>query len=257
MFLLGWMCRILVLAPLPVLHHKSTKYQEQQSQNSLCEAGEGHSWEASLKRGLCVRAQSDSLWSHGLWPSRLLRPWNFSGKNTGMCCHFLLQGIFRSQGSNPHLQHLLRWQVDSLPVRVWVLLPQRSVLIRAVRNEWWKVYSKSPTYKPSRCQLSHIWFQQGIRTCVINTRCEWNCSLPSISYSWGFFSSTIFHLLPHLQSVTLLACVLDARLCILAVVLYYCIFQGTVRLKMFLVFVSLCIICVQSIVNRLQYRQFC
>ena len=108
MFLLGWMCRILVLAPLPVLHHKSTKYQEQQSQNSLCEAGEGHSWEASLKRGLCVRAQSDSLWSHGLWPSRLLRPWNFSGKNTGMCCHFLLQGIFRSQASNLCLL-LCRW----------------------------------------------------------------------------------------------------------------------------------------------------
>ena len=149
-----------------------------------------------------------------------------------MCCHFLLQGIFPSQGWNPHLQHLLHRQVDSLPVRVWVLFPQRSVLISAVRNEWWKVYSKSPTYKPSRYKLSKIrtciWFQQGIRTCVISIRWEWNCSLPSVSYSWGFFSSTIFHLLPHLQSVTLLACVPDARPCILAVVLSrYC----TIRLK--------------------------
>ena len=31
---------------------------------------------------------------HGLWPARLLCPWNSPGKNTGMGCHFLLQGIF-------------------------------------------------------------------------------------------------------------------------------------------------------------------
>ena len=38
----------------------------------------------------------------------------FPGKNTGVCCHFLLQGI---QRSNPcHLSHLLHWQMDSLPL---------------------------------------------------------------------------------------------------------------------------------------------
>ena len=31
-----------------------------------------------------------------------------------MGCHFLLQGIFPTQGSNLHLLHLLHWQVDSL-----------------------------------------------------------------------------------------------------------------------------------------------
>ena len=36
-------------------------------------------------------AMSDSLWPHGLQPTRLLRPWDFPGKNTGMGCHFLLQ----------------------------------------------------------------------------------------------------------------------------------------------------------------------
>ena len=35
---------------------------------------------------------SASLWSHGLWPFRLLCPWDFPGKNTGAGCHFLLQG---------------------------------------------------------------------------------------------------------------------------------------------------------------------
>ena len=30
-----------------------------------------------------------------------------------MGCHFLLQGIFPTQGSNPHLLSLLQWQTDS------------------------------------------------------------------------------------------------------------------------------------------------
>ena len=35
---------------------------------------------------------SDSFQHHGPWPARLLRPWDFPGKNTGVGCHFLLQG---------------------------------------------------------------------------------------------------------------------------------------------------------------------
>ena len=36
---------------------------------------------------------SDSLWSHGLQPTRLLRLWDFSGKSTGVRCHCLLQQL--------------------------------------------------------------------------------------------------------------------------------------------------------------------
>ena len=42
------------------------------------------------------------------------RSWNFPGKNTGVGCHFLLQGISPAQGLNPFLLHLLHWQADSL-----------------------------------------------------------------------------------------------------------------------------------------------
>ena len=38
------------------------------------------------------------------------------GKNTGVGCHFLLQGIILTQGSKPHLLSLLYWQVGSLPL---------------------------------------------------------------------------------------------------------------------------------------------
>ena len=43
---------------------------------------------------------SDSSWPYGLQPTRLLRPWDFPGKNTGVGCHFPLQGIFPTQGLN-------------------------------------------------------------------------------------------------------------------------------------------------------------
>ena len=33
----------------------------------------------------------DSLGPHGLWPTRLLCPWDSLGKHTGAGCHFLLQ----------------------------------------------------------------------------------------------------------------------------------------------------------------------
>ena len=48
-----------------------------------------------------------SLWPHGLEPTRLLCPWDSPSKNTGVGCHFLLQGIFPMQGSNLSLLCLL------------------------------------------------------------------------------------------------------------------------------------------------------
>ena len=51
---------------------------------------------------------SDSSRPHRLWPTRLLHPWDFPGKSTGVGCYFLLQRIFPTQGSNPGLPHC--WQ---------------------------------------------------------------------------------------------------------------------------------------------------
>ena len=57
---------------------------------------------------------SDSLQPRGLLLTRLLCPWNFPGKNTSVGCHFLLQGIFPTQGSNLWFLPLQHWQMDSL-----------------------------------------------------------------------------------------------------------------------------------------------
>ena len=54
---------------------------------------------------------SDSSGCFGLLSDRLFCPWDFPGKNTGVGCYFLLQGIFLTQGLNFHLLCLLlcRW----------------------------------------------------------------------------------------------------------------------------------------------------
>ena len=49
-------------------------------------------------------------------PVKLFFPWNFPGKNIGVGCHFLFQGVFSNEGLNLHLLCLLHWQADSLPL---------------------------------------------------------------------------------------------------------------------------------------------
>ena len=64
-----------------------------------------------------------TLQLHGLYS-----PWNSPGQNTGVGCHFLLQGIFPTQGSNPGLLHcwLILYQVShkgSPGILEWVAYP--------------------------------------------------------------------------------------------------------------------------------------
>ena len=69
-----------------------------------------------------------SFQAHGLYPTSLC-PWDSPGKKTGVSCHFFLQGIFLTPGSNPDR---LCQQADSLPSEVpgklyqmWGFLPHK------------------------------------------------------------------------------------------------------------------------------------
>ena len=51
------------------------------------------------------------------------------GKNTGVGCHALLQGIFPTQGPNPCLLCLLHWQADSFTTSTtWKALPLKIMI---------------------------------------------------------------------------------------------------------------------------------
>ena len=94
-----------------------------------------HIYSSFLSSGFCV-PREDSFFSmvevvlspshvrllrpRGLQPARLLCPWDFPGKNIGVGCHFLLQGIFLTQGANlcllncRQILHQLSHQASSL-----------------------------------------------------------------------------------------------------------------------------------------------
>ena len=77
------------------------------------------SWCYFIHVRACVLSQFCCIWLFAtLWTvaHRLLCPWDSPGKSTGVGRHFLLHGIFPTQGSNPCLLHLLHWQMGSLPL---------------------------------------------------------------------------------------------------------------------------------------------
>ena len=100
----------------------------------------------------------NSLPPHGLLPARPPCPWDSPGKNTGVGCHALLQGIFPTLGLNSGLPHG-RWilyrlshQSEAPPLLalfiplcrsiflsdVMFLLPERLLLsILTVGLPWW------------------------------------------------------------------------------------------------------------------------
>ena len=86
--------------------------------NSIVKSSTSKSARPTIKSGFCHLLARKSwlllLFSCSVvsdsFVTRLLCSWDFPGKNTGVGCHFLLQGIFPTQGSNTHLRH---WQVDS------------------------------------------------------------------------------------------------------------------------------------------------
>ena len=69
-------------------------------------------------------------------------PWDFTGKSTGVGCHFLLQGIFPTQGSKPGLLHcrqtLYRLSHQGSPINAWDAPKSQEChsLISLLMNHW-------------------------------------------------------------------------------------------------------------------------
>ena len=74
--------------------------------------------------------------------------WNFPGKNNGLGCHFLLQGIFPTQGSNPCPLHLLYWR--------------RTLYHWATREGWVLYVSKVNDLCSHRASCSLLFFSHSV-----------------------------------------------------------------------------------------------
>ena len=76
--------------------------------------------------------------------TKLLCLWDFQGKSTGVGCHFLLQGIFPTQGSNPGLSHCRQTLYClSHQGRPWEDLEEDSV------NQTWPPFLIHPPHPPT------------------------------------------------------------------------------------------------------------
>ena len=67
---------------------------------------------------LVTSVVSDSVWLHRRQPTRLPRPWNSPGKNTGVACHFLLQGMKVKSESEVAQLCLTQWPHGLPPTRL-------------------------------------------------------------------------------------------------------------------------------------------
>ena len=99
----------------------------------------------------CSQSLSHVLLSATPWTVARQAPLSmgFPGKNTGVHCHFLLQGIFLTHGFNPNLLH---WQMDFLPL--WHLGSPRE----EQKHPWLRITVLDELWPPSTFQtLCKFW----------------------------------------------------------------------------------------------------
>ena len=122
---------------------------------------------------------SDSMWPYGLQLTRLLCPWDSPGKITGVGCHFLLQGIFLTQGWSLSLLH---WQVGSLPLAP----PGQPLRIIPV---WFYFYSSRTYRSTTSCDLSVLFTTHLLASSIFippgrKVRLFMNFIAPSLDLNW-------------------------------------------------------------------------
>ena len=134
---------------------------------------------------------SDSFVTPWTVPARLLCLWDFLDQNTEMGCHFFLQGIFQTQGSNPHLLCLLCWWADYLP-----LAPpgKPEGIIMSECKPGLPSFSRRliSEAKTNWDQLHHLQFSSVAQSCP--TLCDpMNCSTPGLPVHHQLLESTQTH----------------------------------------------------------------
>ena len=138
-------------------------------------------------------ADSATVWTVA-WQAPL--PMEFLGKNIGVGCHALLQGIFPAQGLNPFVVCLLHWQVGSLTTNaIWEAHIKKYTCLKYTIQLLWYIQSYPTTLLPNARTLSS--WKETLYPVVITTYPHPNhyyVDLPTvdISYKWNHTKSGLY-----------------------------------------------------------------
>ena len=117
---------------------------------------------------ICMCANSFQL-CPTLWqPTRFLHPWDSSGENPGVGCHVLLQELFPTQGSNPHLLHLpalagglitssATWEAHGIHIYMqWNISHKNNKILPYVAT-WMDLVPSELSQTKKYCMISLMW----------------------------------------------------------------------------------------------------
>ena len=141
-----------------------------------------------------VSVVSDSLRPHGLQPTRLLCPWDSPGKNIGVDCHSLLQGICPTQGSNlglPYCKQILYRLEPWITLIFFLILLGRSVKFH---HELYCLLAAFDMFFIRLWKLYSIWILLRVFKITNDAECYWML-LWFFWYDCTIFSSTSANML--------------------------------------------------------------
>ena len=134
---------------------------------------------------------SDSVRPCGLYPAGFLCPWDSPGPEVGY--HFVFQGIFPTQGSNPCLSCLLHWR-SSLP-----LVPHR---LGATILRWFHLFSLVRGWVGLERLVPHFWagfsLTSNVSHCPRVALLLLNVGINRVLAKVAFSLVRVFRLLPRL-----------------------------------------------------------
>ena len=130
-----------------------------------------------------------------------------AGKNTEVGCHFLLLGIFQTQGSNPRLLCLLHWQAGSEGLVNFISCWGREFFFQLFWGRVWR-YSgiwPPPTFWSLKVNPGSVMAPLGVSfsflvcccCCLVTHSCPTHCD--SMDYSTPGFP-VLHHLLEFVQT---------------------------------------------------------
>ena len=122
---------------------------------------------------------SDSKRPHELEPTRLLRPWDFLGKSTGVGCHCLLRMMYSAYKLNKQGDNIQPWRTP-FPIYTSINIVDQCNILQSVQTDF-----APSAYTVTESKRIHIALGPDCKHVLLSSPCE--CEVPLILLPTGYF----------------------------------------------------------------------